>query len=750
MHSDDDKTRIVYRPTSDASSIVVSSPMDLSHRLGEVATVQLTLAIAEDESATVEMDSSRQREISRPDSAERSPRSSPRAIAAASAAGGDPVRYVIVGEAGRGGMATVHIAHDLALLRKVALKQLADELRDIDQAQLRFLREVQVTAQLDHPYIVPVYGLEVAPGGSPAYAMKLVAGQTFFDYLQETIAAYQGGEKPDEAHSLPARIEHLVKICEAVDYAHGKGVIHRDLKPANIMLGEHGETYVMDWGICRLFGDSDPESDIGVGLSDSTGGAQTEIGTVVGTPRYMSPEQAQGHVDEVGPGSDQCALGLMLFEVVTLKGPFPGRTPQEVLRNAASANRVALSHAFERRAIDPPLRAIIERATRKDPRQRYPNVSELADDLRRYLRGEQVHALPDSSWQRAQRFVGRHRQGMLLSLLGLIAAGSMGFLSLAWYHEKQADAARAREVMQRDLMDHVAHEGDKLQLQVVLVQSQLESLALAAAQLVQFGTPDGSSRTYWDEDFLAPSTRPPDFAFSPSLGREASMQAASWSVAPGIERSALESTLRRLSHLGGYRNQLIELTRRNMGGGQYANGVVELKLALEQGLFMHFPGRILVQEGDLRQSDWYRDIKAQSGSLWGEPHVDAEGDDVLLSLSSPLRNPQGDFLGALSMDVAVDFIVHNLLQTDDGHTLILLDGDARLMASADLLAEPLVGKSSALLAPFGDVRLRESFKQDDVGAVATRFSDREVIVAFDHIQPLGWILVLIAEDPDAI
>ncbi|HET9033949.1 MAG TPA: serine/threonine protein kinase [Dokdonella sp.] len=748
MHSDDDKTRLISRPSSDAATHVVSVPMDLTLRLGDVATVQMTAAAADDDSETLPIDSSQQGNHQPEPNKVPSPGNTS-GNGDPSATEGDRVRYVIVGEAGRGGMATVHIAHDPALLRKVALKQLSDDLRGVDQAHLRFLREVQVTAQLDHPYIVPVYGLEVAPGGAPAYAMKLVTGQTIFDYLQETIAAYDAGNKPDEAHSLSARIEHLVKICEAVDYAHGKGVIHRDLKPANIMLGEHGEIYVMDWGICRLFADSGPEDDIGASLSDSTGGVQTEYGTVVGTPRYMSPEQAQGRVDEIGPHSDQCALGLMLFEIVTLKAPFAGRTPQEVLRNAASAHRVALSHAFERRAIDAPLRAIIERATRKDPRQRYSSVGELADDLRRYLRGEPVHALPDSTWQRAQRFAGHHRQGMLLSLVGLIAAASLGFLALNWHHERLADAARALESQQRDLMEHVAHEGDKLQMQLALVQSQLESLALAAAQLAQFGTPDRNAQIYWDEDFLDPSTRPPDFALNPQTGREVSTQSATWSVAPGIDRIALVPLAQRLSHLRGYRNQLLELTRNSLGGGQYASGLIELKLALQQGLFMHYPGHVLVQADDLRQSVWYGDVKAQSGSRWGLPHVDAEGDDVLLSLTSPLRDPDGGFLGALSMDVAVDFIVHNLLRTDDGHVLILLDADARVLASEDLLTEPVVGTGAVLLEPFGDATLRKAFKEDEVGAVATTLSGRSVSVAFDHIQPLGWILVLVSEDSQA-
>ncbi|MEZ5461657.1 serine/threonine protein kinase [Dokdonella sp.] len=658
------------------------------------------------------------------------------------------VRYMIVGEAGRGGMATVHVARDLELLRKVAIKQLSDELRDASPARLRFLREVQVTAQLDHPYIVPVYGLEVAPGGAPAYAMKLVTGRTLFDYLQETFRSYADGGQPDEEHSLAARIEHVLKICEAIHYAHGKGVIHRDLKPANIMLGEHGETYVMDWGICRLFESDDPDSTSGLGLSDNTGGAQTEFGSVVGTPRYMSPEQAQGRRDELGPLSDQCALGLMLFELVTLKAPFAGNNAQEVMHNAAAGKRQVVSHAFESRAIDPPLRAIIERATRLEPGQRYANVRQLADDLRRYLHGEAVHALPDSAWQRAQRFVGHHRQGMLLSLLGLVALAALGFIVLMLRHEQQAEAVRTRENMERDLIEHVASEGDSLQLQLALVQSELESLALAATQLVQFGVPAENPSIYWSEDFLDAEKRPADYAIQPGTGHEFSMQEAVWSVAPGLDKSTLRPDVARLDHLRSYRDTLLETTRRSLGGGQYANGILGLELVLEKGLFMRYPGRIVLDERDPRESDAYRTMKAEAKSLWGTPFADEDGDNVLLPLSSPMRAPDGMFIGALSMEIALDFIVYNLLRDDDGHKLILLDGDARLLASEDVLKPAANGQPAGLLTPFGDDALRETFRNNEVGTVSTQFLGRADIIAFDHIDPLGWILVLVAEDPD--
>ncbi len=662
------------------------------------------------------------------------------------------IRYAILGEAGRGGMATVYVAQDLELMRKVALKQLAVDLRDIGPARLRFLREVQVTAQLDHPYIVPVYGLEVTPEGSPAYAMKLVTGSTLADYLQVAIDAYVSGGVPAETHSLAARIEHLLKVCDAVHYAHGKGVIHRDLKPANIMLGAHGETFVMDWGICHLLGTDDPEFTSDSALSDTTGGLQTEYGAVVGTPRYMSPEQAQGRREELGPRSDQCALGLILFELVTLSAPFAGDSMVEVMQNAAAAKRATVRHAYEQRAIAAPLRAIIERATRYDPKHRYATVGELADDLRRFLHGEAVHALPDSAWQRAQRWVGRHKQGMLLSVLGLVAATAISFTALMWRHAQQVEEAQARELLERDLIEQAVQKGDRLQLQLLQLQNELESLAVAATQLVQHGVPAENARAYWAEDYRHAERRPPDLGMHPDLARVVSMDWAVWSAAPGVDRASLQGLVQRLSHLRGYRNQLLDAARRSLGGGQYSNGILELGMALEQGLFMRYPGRSIEPGIDPRKSAWYLDSKPRNEPHWGAPFVDHDGGNILLPLTSPMRDAGGTFIGAMSMDLALDFVVHNLLRGDSSavdQRFVLLDAEGRLLASRYLPKVTSDDQKTVMLTPFGDPALRAAFAADDVGAVSTRAFGTPEIVAFDRIHPMEWILVLLSSDPDA-
>src|SRR5262249_4406682 len=154
--------------------------------------------------------------------------------------------------------------------------------------------------------------------------------------LNEARDFHEASKAPDEAHSVSARLEHFLKVCDAIAYAHDKGVIHRDLKPANLMLGRHNEVYVMDWGLCRLLRAPEEmpagEKSVVMSTPDVSGGASdTQVGDVVGTPKYMSPEQAQGRNRDLDARSDQCALGLILFEMVTLNTPYEGTTAYEVL-----------------------------------------------------------------------------------------------------------------------------------------------------------------------------------------------------------------------------------------------------------------------------------------------------------------------------------------------------------------------------------------------------------------------------------
>ncbi|HRQ66139.1 MAG TPA: serine/threonine protein kinase [Xanthomonadaceae bacterium] len=663
-------------------------------------------------------------------------------------------RYVIIGEAGKGGMAVVHVARDNELLRRVALKAMAADARGNEDMQVRFLREAQITAQLDHPHVVPVYALEAASEGLPAYTMKLIEGRTFSDYLDTALQAHQQGRQPDDAHALPARLEHFLKVCDAVAYAHSKGVVHRDLKPANIMIGRHNEVYVMDWGICRVLGQSD-DATVAAGVTPTSGDAgTTQAGAVVGTPRYMAPEQAQGLSDAIGPHTDQCSLGLMLHELVTLGAPFAGRTAMEVLENAAHGRVRSMTPVCTGIPVPGELKAIVARATAYEPDQRYPSVRAFAADIRRYLRGEAVEARPDNPWQKAARFLSRHRQLAMLALLSVIAAAATAISLLQWQHERAMVAEREREQRLGTLVELVARHGDRLQTRMLILQGELDALAGMASQLLQHGR-ESDERIYWVEDYRRADRMPADFGVHPGYEDPVSLQHGVWTVAPGVTHEAVESEVRRLLHLRRYGAELFEHVRGAMGtvgpaDNQVAqSGVAEFMVALESGVTYRYPGFAEFREGfDGRLRPWYRPALSHPRAVWGRPYVSAVGGAIKLPVSHAMREPGGPLLGVVSLTLKLNHLVRNL-QMDQAHPAVrevmLLDADGMVVAAASMLRPQALDGDELTLVRFPDTRLFERLEQGDIGHFETQVFGAREIVAFDRVDPLGWVVVAIAD-----
>lgn len=255
-------------------------------------------------------------------------------------------RFTLGDRLGRGGMGFIWNGRDEHIGRAVAVKTLA---LDGDVAHVRrFLREAKVQALVDHPVMVPVYDAGVTEAGVPWFAMKRVEGETLADVIDEL---REGGERV-RLHELLAA---FVRICPAIDFAHGCDVVHRDLKPANIMLGRSGEVYVLDWGIAQCDGELDLD------LSE-------EPGMVLGTAGYMPPEQARGHV--VGPASDVYGLGAILFEILTLEPAHDGRTPMARLAQTVGPGDLRPSSRAPQRSVPPELDEVCLSALAFDPRAR--------------------------------------------------------------------------------------------------------------------------------------------------------------------------------------------------------------------------------------------------------------------------------------------------------------------------------------------------------------------------------------------
>ncbi len=285
-------------------------------------------------------------------------------------------KYRLLGELGRGGMGTVYLAEDTALGRRVALKVVATAASAPEAAE-RMLREARILAGLEHPGIVPVHDAGALPDGRIFYAMKRVHGARL-DGLAATLP-------------LPERLRIFRRICEAVAFAHARGVIHRDLKPENVMVGSFGEVLVMDWGVAKIVAEATATSAAPSGGGRAATGAETEDGTVVGTANYMAPEQAEGAVGRTGPRADIFALGGVLRFLL-------------------------LPEASRPRA----LQAVVRKACAVRPEDRYATAEELSAEITRYLEGERVLAHSEGVLERAGRVFTRYRAAILLILAYLV------------------------------------------------------------------------------------------------------------------------------------------------------------------------------------------------------------------------------------------------------------------------------------------------------------------------------------------
>ena len=283
-----------------------------------------------------------------------------------------PAHLRIFPELGRGGMGRIHPATDRNLLRHVALKRLDRELALVPMYKDGFIAEAQMTGQLEHPNIVPVHELAVSDEGVPYFTMKLVQGINFDAWLRDPEHELGSTERLQEG------LEIFLKVCDAVAYAHHRGVIHRDLKPENIMVAGFGQVYLMDWGLARL-----------TKTRPASGArAQMEAKGAVGTPTFMAPEQARGNPEEMDERSDVFGLGAILYEIVSGKMPYGSSMNVDyVLAQAVAGKIVPIDQATLGIGVSKRIRSIVEKATKADPAERYQSVVELQEAVRGFLRG---------------------------------------------------------------------------------------------------------------------------------------------------------------------------------------------------------------------------------------------------------------------------------------------------------------------------------------------------------------------------
>jgi len=379
---------------------------------------------------------------------------------------GFAARYAQRSLLGEGGMGEVRLCRDQRIGREVAMKVIRPGVGSRSDVRARFEREARVQGQLEHPAIVPVYDLGVAPEGNAYFTMKRVRGHTFEEIVQ---GLREGDPTFVDRYSTRKILTAFTQVGLAIAFAHARGVLHRDLKPANVMLGDYGEVYVLDWGLAKIAGHADlPLDPDSTGETPSTAiSGATATGTVMGTPGYMAPEQVRGETDKLDARTDVYALGAILFEILTLTPLHDRSAPPEMTLVATVAGVEARpSVRAPDRAVPPELEAICVRALALDPKDRHETVRALVREVESYLDG-------DRDLERRRELAAAHAEAASKAAETALFGGAES-------HGARADAIRE---VNRALALDPTHSGAVATMLRLLMEPPKEVPAEAEAEL---------------------------------------------------------------------------------------------------------------------------------------------------------------------------------------------------------------------------------------------------------------------------
>ncbi|HEY0253307.1 MAG TPA: serine/threonine-protein kinase [Kofleriaceae bacterium] len=411
-------------------------------------------------------------------------------------------RYRLGVELGRGGMGRVVEAFDTQLGRTVALKEVLPRgvTSGVDK---RFEREVQITARLEHPSIVPLYDAGSMPDGRPFYVMRRVTGQPLDELIGKAYAL------EDRLALLP----NMLAATDAVAHAHKRGIIHRDLKPANILVGENGETIVIDWGLAKVIDEDDPATSHVAIAPMPDDGLQTVAGAVFGTPGFMAPEQARG--EELQPAGDVFALGACLYQLLVGKPPIAGRSATEAIAHSMVKRIVPVAQAAPHAPVE--LVAIVEKAMQFDQKDRYPHAGGLAEDLRSFLTGQVVAAHRYTRRELIARFAKKHRAPLSVAALATVAVAVLAWIGVhrILVERDSANVARAEAEDERSKV---------LKANAMLVE-RADALLITRARALVDSNPTESLALLKD---LKPSS--PKLAEARAIASAAVMRGVPWAL----------------------------------------------------------------------------------------------------------------------------------------------------------------------------------------------------------------------------
>ncbi len=675
--------------------------------------------------------------------------------------------FTILESIDEGGMAEILIAKDNELGRTVAYKKIHPHVAKVPNYLERFFKEAQITAQLQHPNIVPVYEMK-NDGKDSGYAMKLIQGKTLQALITESQKQLDEKGKLDEHHNLPARLEHFLKVCNAMHYAHRKGVIHRDLKPLNIMVGPYHEVYVMDWGIAKIISEDDEVLDDlteQVGSTSNEKQDETKVGQLMGTPAYMSPEQANGKNNIIDRRCDLFSLGLILFELITLRRAYLADGKETALDKAKLAKLAEAEPYARHQNIPKQLIAIVRKATQLDPDDRYSTVEDFADDIRRYMRGAAITARRDTLVQKLMRWMNRHRLAVLNIVLYTVLFSLAAVSWSVYQQQKVSMEAQLQGQRMNQFISVVAKQAQLIDTQFLKYEGIVQGVAASAVTLLERGHPD-AGRFYDYKDFADPEKAPPDLAESSVYGFPISVGWHAYKLAPGVEYEQVENLVRIINPLRHTFKQMILKsyhTKIDVDDVDTASRVIKDEglplvwtyIGLEEGIFAEYPGKSGYHpDYDPRKRPWYINTLKSDGACWMPPYIDVGGRGLMLPCTSKLYNTEGKFLGIAVVEMTLDYIRHKLMSKADiegiENTYLLNDRSEIVVDSAeisDTYERGTLINTMDNLKTYSNKAVVNNILQGKNGYISYQEHGQEKLLAYYKLNSIGWYYLAVANAP---